>query len=81
MTGEPDPRFGERVVAWVVRRDGSTVGEQEIVAHVASQAASYKKPSVVRFVESLPRSPTGKVQKRALHVDSAQVPTTSGEAA
>ena len=81
VTGEPDPRFGERVVAWIVRRDGSTVGEAEIVAHVASQAASYKKPSVVRFVESLPRSPTGKVQKRALRVDSVQDPTTPGEAA
>ena len=74
VTGEPDPRFGERVVAWVVRRDGSMSAEAEIVAYVASQAASYKKPSVVRFVESLPRSPTGKVQKRALRVDSAQVP-------
>jgi long-chain acyl-CoA synthetase len=81
VTGEPDPRFGEHVVAWVVRRDGSNVTEADIVAHVASQAASYKKPSVVRFVESLPRSPTGKVQKRALRVDSDQVPTTPGEAA
>jgi long-chain acyl-CoA synthetase len=81
VTGEPDQRFGERVVAWVVRRDGSSVTEADIVAHVASQAASYKKPSVVRFVESLPRSPTGKVQKRALRVDSDQVPTTPGEAA
>ena len=81
VTGESDPRFGERVVAWVVRRDGSSVTEAEIIAHVVSQAASYKKPSEVRFVESLPRSPTGKVQKRALRVDRAQEPTTPGEAA
>ena len=67
VTGEPDPRFGERVVAWVVRRDEPDVDETHIVAHVIAQgAASYKKPSVVRFVDALPRSPSGKVLKRAL---------------
>ena len=70
VTGEPDARFGERVVAWVVRRPEATVGEEEIVSHVATRAASYKKPSVVRFVEGLPRSPTGKVLKRALRADT-----------
>ena len=69
VTGEPDARFGERVVAWVVRRPDATVGEAEIVNHVATRAASYKKPSVVHFVEGLPRSPTGKVLKRALKAD------------
>jgi acyl-CoA synthetase (AMP-forming)/AMP-acid ligase II len=66
VTGEPDERFGERVVAWVVLRPECDADEAEIVAHVASRAASYKKPSVVRFVDSLPRSATGKVLKRAL---------------
>lgn len=70
VTGEPDDRFGERVVAWVVRRPDATVGEEEIVSHVATRAASYKKPSVVRFVDGLPRSPTGKVLKRALRADT-----------
>ncbi len=70
VTGEPDARFGERVVAWVVRRPDATVGEEEIVSHVATRAASYKKPSVVHFVDGLPRSPTGKVLKRALKADA-----------
>ena len=70
VTGEPDARFGERVVAWVVRRPDATVGEAEIVGHVATRAASYKKPSVVHFVDGLPRSPTGKVLKRALKADA-----------
>ncbi len=81
VTGEPDERFGERVVAWVVRRAGSEVAEAEIISHVASQAASYKKPSVVRFVDSLPRSPTGKVLKRALRDDANPTPTNQGETA
>jgi acyl-CoA synthetase (AMP-forming)/AMP-acid ligase II len=70
VTGEPDERFGERVVAWVVRRPNATVGEDEIVGHVAAHAASYKKPRAVRFVDALPRSPTGKVLKRALRAET-----------
>jgi len=81
VTGEPDQRFGERVVAWVVVREDAPVPEAEIVAHVASQAASYKKPSVVRFVDALPRSPTGKVLKRALRVEAEIPPTSTGETA
>ncbi len=66
VTAEPDPRFGEKVVAWVVRRPGSNVQAEAIISHAASHAASYKKPSVVNFVDSLPRSATGKVLKRTL---------------
>ena len=79
VTGEPDARFGERVVAWVVRRPDATIGDTEIVGHVASRAASYKKPRTVRFVDELPRSPTGKVLKRALRTDtSVQQADTNG---
>ncbi len=81
VTGEPDERFGEHVVAWVVLRPGVAVTEGEIISHAASQAASYKKPSVVRFVDSLPRSPTGKVLKRALRAETEPFPTTTGELA
>ncbi len=67
VTGEPDERFGERVVAWVVPREGDpSPDEDEIVAHVVARAAGYKKPRVVHFVDSLPRSAAGKVLKRTL---------------
>ena len=80
VTGEPDLRFGEKVVAWVVRRPDATVGEAEIVSHVAAHAASYKKPRAVRFVDALPRSPTGKVLKRALNADTPPQTDTNGAA-
>lgn len=67
VIGEPDERFGERVVAWVVPRDGHPRPDAaEIVAHVIAHAAPYKKPRDVRFVDMLPRSATGKILKRAL---------------
>jgi len=75
VIGEPDERFGERVVAWIVPRDGdSPPDEEEIVAYVVARAAAYKQPRVVHFTDSLPRSPAGKVLKRALR---EQQPSTS----
>jgi acyl-CoA synthetase (AMP-forming)/AMP-acid ligase II len=78
VTGEPDPRFGERVVAWVVRQPGSDVQAAAIISHAAKEAASYKKPSVVHFVDSLPRSATGKVLKRTLRDDAAPAALPEG---
>jgi acyl-CoA synthetase (AMP-forming)/AMP-acid ligase II len=79
VTGEPDERFGERVVAWIVQREGWTLTAGEIVAYVQASAASYKQPRVVRFIDALPRSATGKVLKRAL-TEEAQEPQAFGNA-
>ncbi len=78
VTGEPDQRFGERVVAWIVRQPGSDVQPEAIIAHAAAQAASYKKPSVIHFVDSLPRSATGKVLKRALRDGAGSAASAKG---
>jgi malonyl-CoA/methylmalonyl-CoA synthetase len=71
VTGEPDDDLGERVVAWVVLREGASAGERELVDHVASELAPHKRPRVVRFVDELPRNELGKVQKRRLGAGSA----------
>lgn len=63
-----DPRRGETVKAVVVPkadRRGHVTGE-EIIAWARGKMAAYKVPAIVEFVESLPRSATGKVQWRAL---------------
>jgi fatty-acyl-CoA synthase len=61
-----DPRKGEVVKALIVKRDGVDVTGEEISAWARTQMSSYKVPSVVEFVDSLPRSGTGKVQWREL---------------
>lgn len=66
VTGEPDDDLGERVVAWVVLRDGASAEERELIDHVASELAPHKRPRVVRFLEELPRNELGKVQKKRL---------------
>jgi malonyl-CoA/methylmalonyl-CoA synthetase len=66
VTGEPDDDLGERVVAWVVLRDGTSAAETELVDHVASLLAPHKRPRAVRFLDELPRNELGKVQKKRL---------------
>ncbi|HXD64305.1 MAG TPA: acyl-CoA synthetase [Solirubrobacteraceae bacterium] len=66
VTGEPDDDLGERVVAWIVLRDGASVPESELVDHVADQLAPHKRPRDVRFLAELPRNDMGKVQKARL---------------
>jgi malonyl-CoA/methylmalonyl-CoA synthetase len=66
VLGVRDDDLGERIVAWVVRRDGAEVDERTLIEHVALALTPHKRPREVRFVETLPRNELGKVQKRLL---------------
>ncbi|MFE0648035.1 acyl-CoA synthetase [Streptomyces sp. NPDC059534] len=67
VTGEPDADLGERIVAWVVPRDGEVPpAEAELADHVARLLAPHKRPRVVRYLDALPRNDMGKVLKKAL---------------
>ncbi|MBC3192585.1 AMP-binding protein [Pseudonocardia sp. C8] len=64
--GVPDERWGETVKACVVRRPGASVDADGLVAACAARIARHKLPRVVEFLDSLPRTRTGKVDRRAL---------------
>jgi acyl-CoA synthetase (AMP-forming)/AMP-acid ligase II len=66
VVGGPDERWGETVLAFVVRRPGQIVSVDDIIAHCSRTVASYKRPREIRFVESLPKLPNGKVEKYKL---------------
>jgi acyl-CoA synthetase (AMP-forming)/AMP-acid ligase II len=66
VVGAPDPEFGQRLVAFVVRRPGSTIDGDALKEHVRRNLARFKVPRAVEFVDELPRNPTGKVLKREL---------------
>ena len=66
VVGLPDPRWGERVAAVVVRRDGDAVTAEELVTLARSHLAGFKVPRVVEFVDVLPRNAAGKVLKQQL---------------
>jgi malonyl-CoA/methylmalonyl-CoA synthetase len=66
VLGLRDDDLGERIVAWVVCRDGAEVDERSLVDHVAFVLTPHKRPREVRFVDALPRNALGKVQKGLL---------------
>ncbi|MBB2918576.1 AMP-binding protein [Cupriavidus alkaliphilus] len=61
--GVPDPRYGEEVCAWIVLKPGESATEDEIRAFCRDQIAHYKIPRYIRFVDEMPLTVTGKVQK------------------
>jgi long-chain acyl-CoA synthetase len=66
VIGKPDGRLGEEVVAVVVRRAGSDLSAEEVIAYCKERLAAYKYPREVRFVAELPKGPTGKILKAVL---------------
>jgi fatty-acyl-CoA synthase len=64
--GVEDDEFGKRLRAFVVRAEGSSVGEEELRDHVKANLARYKVPRDFVFLDELPRNATGKILKREL---------------
>lgn len=66
VVGQPDPVWGEIVVAFVVPKPGAVVTEEDITTFCKHNIASYKKPKRIIFVDELPMNGNGKVSKREL---------------
>jgi benzoate-CoA ligase len=58
--------------AFVVRKEGTSVGEDELKAFVKDKLAPYKYPRVIEFVNELPKTATGKIQRFKLRAQEAQ---------
>jgi acyl-CoA synthetase (AMP-forming)/AMP-acid ligase II len=66
VLGVDDERFGQRLKAVIVKRDGARLSAKDVQDYVKSNLAGYKAPRDVSFVDELPRTSTGKVLKREL---------------
>ena len=60
--GVPDEKYGETVAAALVLRKGVTA--DEVIDHVRRRLAAFKVPSVVHVTDAIPKTATGKVQRR-----------------
>jgi long-chain acyl-CoA synthetase len=69
VVGRADADAGEIPIAFVVLRDGFVAArklDEELCAFVADRLTPYKQPREIRFVEALPRTPSGKILRREL---------------
>ncbi len=64
VVGAPDERWGQAVAAAVVLKPGAEIREDDLRAFCRERLAAYKVPSRIRFVEALPRTSSGKLQRR-----------------
>jgi long-chain acyl-CoA synthetase len=80
VIGVPDPVSGEAVKAFVVKKEGARLTEQEVIAFCRDRIANYKAPRFVEFVNSLPRNPSGKILKRELRAREQKTTEPSGPA-
>ncbi len=63
VIGVPDAKWGETPLALVVRREGAAVEIDDLIGFCRERLAHFKCPSRIQFVDSLPRTATGKLQK------------------
>jgi long-chain acyl-CoA synthetase len=72
VIGVPDEYWGEIVKALIVLKPGDEGTPEEIIEFCRERLASYKKPSIVEFVEELPKNALGKVLKNVLRGETSQ---------
>jgi fatty-acyl-CoA synthase len=75
VVGLPDDDWGERVVALVVPATGRVPDIEQIRSTCREQLAAYKRPKEIRLVDELPVTPYGKVDKKSLRRQHANVTT------
>jgi fatty-acyl-CoA synthase len=73
IVGLPHEKWGEAPHAYVVLKPGATATEPELIAHTRDRLAHFKAPHSVTFVQELPKTATGKIQKYVLRKGAAAV--------
>ena len=66
VIGIPDEKYGEEIMAFVVKMPGQEISEKEVVQFAQSKMTPFKSPSKVKFVDALPKNLVGKIQKKEL---------------
>jgi len=70
--GIPHDNWGETVEAAVVLKRGADVEAEALIGHARSHLAHFKAPRSIRFLDALPRNPSGKILKRELRQSASQ---------
>lgn len=64
VVSAPDEKWGERVQAAVVLKEGQSATEEDLMAHCREKLGGYKCPKAVEFWDELPKTPVGKILRK-----------------
>jgi fatty-acyl-CoA synthase len=78
VVGVASPKFGEEVGAFVIRKDGATITEEDVRDFCRGTIANFKVPKYVFFVNNYPMTASGKIQKYKLREMSLALLTERG---
>ncbi len=73
IVGLPDEKWGESPHAFVVLKEGASVPAEELITFTRDRLAHFKAPKEVHFMDGLPKTATGKIQKFVLRGGQAAV--------
>lgn len=73
VIGVPDESYGEEIMACIIRKEGSTITEDEIKKYVKDHMAKHKTPRYVSFVDSFPMNAAGKILKFKMREDAVKL--------
>ena len=73
IVGLPHQRWGEAPQAFVVLREGASATEAELITFTRDRLAHFKAPHGVTFVDELPKTATGKIQKFVLRAGAPNI--------
>lgn len=66
VVGIPDAKYGEVIGAFIIRKEGADITEEDVIDFTRNRIAPYKKPKHVIFVDAYPMTASGKIQKYKL---------------
>lgn len=66
IVGIPDKKYGEVVGAFIIVKEGATLSATDLRSYLREKIANYKMPKVIEFVQSFPKTATGKIQKNKI---------------
>ena len=72
VIGVPDELRGEKVIAYVILKEGCSATQEEIIKYCRDNLAKYKIPKKIIFKDELPKTMAGKVLRRVLREEECK---------
>src|SRR3546814_7579443 len=71
VIGVPDDKWGEGVKALIVPAAGASLDPANVIAWARERIAAYKVPKSIEFIDTLPRNPSGTVDRKSTRLNSS----------